>query len=250
MQPVPQQYGPAPMASQQGPMFGSQGQVILSAGRLFGLSFWSAKTEFPNNLTLTSTNTSINLLWGDSEQLAAVPAGNTLAFTTVVNPYSTPRLGLDFTVANNLSLGGSIAFVSRGGSGEASQQTASISVDSPSITAFAFAPRVGYILALNPLIGFWFKGGVTYFSHKETTTLSGGGSSTTHTSTLSGFSLNLEPELVVTPVPHFGLTVGPVADIALSGNDHEEDTGANSMSNDVSTKISNYGVIFGILGWI
>ena len=94
------------------------------------------------------------------------------------------------------------------------------------------------------------KGGITYFTHKSTFTQSGTGTSTTATETDSGFSLNVEPEMVVFPIPHFGLSVGPVADIPLSGNVHSELTGGVSQSSDHSNKTSNYGIIFGILGFI
>jgi hypothetical protein len=235
--PPPAQYGgAAPMMGAQAASFGAQGQVIVSADRLFGLSFWSAKTDHDNNVSVTSSGTAFNLLWGDTQD--------------IIGPYSVPRAGVDFAVANSITLGGSAAFVSHSGKDELAQTGMTASADRPTITAFALAPRFGYILGVNQTIAFWFKGGLTFFSSKSETTTMAGATSTTSTGTLSGFSLNIEPELVILPVPHFGFTVGGLADIGLSGNLHEENSGATALASDHSTKINNFGITFGILGHI
>jgi hypothetical protein len=124
------------------------------------------------------------------------------------------------------------------------------SIDSPTVIGFAFAPRFGYILSVNQMIGIWFKGGVTYFSIKSDQTAMFMGSSGTQTLTDSGFSLNLEPELVVLPVPHFGFTISGLGDIALSGNHNETTTGVVASSTDFGLKINNFGLALGLLGFI
>src|SRR2546423_7429378 len=74
--PPPAQYGgAAAMMGTQAATFGAQGQVIVSADRLFGLSFWSAKTDHDNNVTDTVSGTSVNLLWGDTQQVAGPDSG-------------------------------------------------------------------------------------------------------------------------------------------------------------------------------
>jgi opacity protein-like surface antigen len=235
MSPVPQSYAPVgPSAG--GAAFGSRGQVILSADRLFGLSFWSSKTDLDNNASFTASGTAINLLWGDTGDISG--------------PYATPRLGLDFTAIDNLSVGGSLGLISRTGKTESSQAGNTLSTDSPTVTGFAFAPRVGYILGINPMIGVWFKGGITYYSLKTESTVSANGQSQTTTDTFNGFSLNIEPELVITPVPHFGLTIGGVADIPLSGNAKRELSGATAGSEEHPNKVTNFGIIAGLLGYI
>jgi hypothetical protein len=123
-------------------------------------------------------------------------------------------------------------------------------MDSPTVTGFAFAPRFGYILGINQTIGIWFKAGITYFNQKTETKTTVGASSTTSTDTINGFALDLEPELVILPVPHFGLTVGGLADIALSGSRKLENSGATMGSIDRNTKINNFGITFGVLGHI
>src|SRR5204863_9569484 len=47
-QPMQQPYV-GPTASSGAPVFGAQGELILSADRLFGLSFWSSKLDLQNN---------------------------------------------------------------------------------------------------------------------------------------------------------------------------------------------------------
>ena len=227
--PPPQQYAPPPIPSASGAMFGSAGQIIISADRLFGLGFWSSKTDLDGGLSNTTSGTAINLLWGDS---------------TDASPYQIPRFGFYYTVANSISIGGSAAFVSRSGSSETSGAGGSQSADTPSRTAFALAPRFGYILAVNSMIGFWFKGGITYFSSKTEQKSPGG----TASQTISGLGFNIEPELVITPIQHFGLTVGGLADIGLSGNFNQAP--ASGASTDHSNKVNNFGICFGILGHI
>jgi opacity protein-like surface antigen len=238
-QPYQQPMAPAPYAAPPtaaaSTSLGGVGQVIISADRLFGLSFWSAKEDLDNNDSDSASGTQVNLLWGD---------------TNGFGPYSTPRLGVDYTVARSLSIGGSVGLVSKTETLESTRMGVTASQDAPSVTAFAFTPRVGYILDINPMFGIWFKGGITYFNSKTSVTRMQNGASVTGTDTISGFALNIEPELVLQPVPHFGLTLGGVADISLSGTSKSETTGAVSTSTEHNYKINNFGIIAGILGYI
>jgi len=55
---------------------------------------------------------------------------------------------------------------------------------------------------------------------------------------------------VFTPVPHFGISVGPVVDFPLSGTSSSERTppGMGPAPVDDKVKFLNFGLIFGILG--
>ncbi|HEX9297773.1 MAG TPA: hypothetical protein VF881_18155, partial [Polyangiaceae bacterium] len=98
-----QTWQPLPPASPPAsPPFGEQGQIILSADRLFGLSFWWSKLETDGGITSSANGTAINLLWGDSQD---------------VTIYSIPRFGFDYVIVPNLSLGGSFGFIHRSASG-------------------------------------------------------------------------------------------------------------------------------------
>jgi hypothetical protein len=235
MAPPPAPYG-APAPAPQGALLGAQGQIILSADRLFGLSVWSLKVEGDNGTSATTSGTAVNLLWGSDSDVSG--------------PYATPRLGFDFAVAQSITIGGSIGFLSRSGTRESEGGGTTVSQDEPSKSGFAFAPRFGYILGINPTISIWFRGGITYFSSKTESKETAGGSTQTTTVTVDGFALNLEPQLVITPAPHFGLTLGPVGDIPLSGNAKVENSGFANSSQERSTKITNFGLTFGLLGYI
>jgi hypothetical protein len=230
-------------ASAQAPTPGmhQSGGFILSAERLFGLSFWSVKQEqealpgVPGSTATesTATGTHVSLLYG------ATLAGVT---ENIIVPYTTPRLAFDFLPIESLTLGGSIGFVSATGSEES---TNSPSRDSPSLTGIAFSPRVGYALMLTEGIHFWPRLGVTYYSlSSESTSI--GPPPTTSSVSYNGFAINIEPSFVFSPVPHFGITVMPVADIPLSGSRKSE---TPTQTTERSFKITNFGATIGILGY-
>jgi hypothetical protein len=242
-QPAAQPYGPSPYAAPQTAAFGVAGQFILSADRLFGLSFWSWKTDRDNGVTATLSGTSINLLSGSDMNIDrdgfAIPS-----------PYSTARLGFDYVVASNITLGGSLGFVSRSGTDEVDNNGETNSNDLPSIIEFIVNPRFGYALVINPTVALWFRGGITYFSEHAELKETRGTATFTSSLSLNGFALSLDPQLVITPVPHFGLTLGPVADIPLSGTTKTEVSGAATGSQEHTSKITNFGLTFGLLGYI
>jgi len=203
--------------------------MILSADRLFGLSFWSAKQESDAGISDKASGTAINLVWGDNQD---------------VTLYSIPRFAFDYMIVQNVSVGGSFGFIHRSASDELSGGNASISHDLPSRNGFTFAPRAGYVLGLSPTFALWLRAGITYFTDTVKQTE---GSITTKTSA-NGISLDLEPQLVILPVPHLGLTLGPVADIGLGGKFKQEITGAATV--EYSSNVSNYGLVFGLLGYL
>jgi hypothetical protein len=225
-QPAP--YAPAPPSTGQ---FGEAGQFIISADRLFGISLWSDNLQGDNNASTKNSGTAINLLFGSDFNIAG--------------PYATPRLGLDYTVAKSFTVGGSIGLILRSGSVEESDGTTTQSQDTPSVAGFAFAPRGGYILPINPTISLWFRGGLTFFSFSQKQTIAAQSASQTD----SGFALDLEPQLVITPAPHFGFTAGLLGDIPLTGNRHSERSQTNS-STDQTYKITNWGLSLGMFGYL
>lgn len=124
-------------AAAQVPGFGAQGQLAISAERLFGVEY--AKTSHDGGFYQSSTI----IGFGWSYQ------GNQSSFIQ-------PRAGLDYFVINNLSLGGAIGLFS--GSGHNALVGES---------GFIFAPRVGYAVDLGSVASFWPRGGVTYYSHGD-----------------------------------------------------------------------------------
>src|SRR5690606_34389383 len=66
------------------------------------------------------------------------------------HPTTMARVGVDGFLIDHLSLGGSLGFASYG--------------DDADATLFLFNPRVGYFAGLTRHIGFWGRGGFTYYS--------------------------------------------------------------------------------------
>lgn len=106
---------------------------------------------------------------------------------------------LDYFVLKNLSIGGQVYFTyAKQGNLEGS--------------AIGFGPRVGYALAFNDWVTLWPRAGVS-FTHTQTD----------DTRSFSGLeeisreatSLQLSAPLLITPVSHFAIGVGPFATIDL-----------------------------------
>jgi hypothetical protein len=212
--------------------FGTTGQVVLSADRLFGVVVGKIASEGATGITTTDSRTNIDLLF------APMP-------TTV---YEVPRLSFDYVAYEGLTIGGSLGYFHQSGTDENLGANAQVnSSDSAKLNAFIIAPRIGYALPLADSVAFWPRVGISYYSigSEQTTT---GINPTTRTSTTTGAGLNLEPEFVFSVTHGFGIVAGPVIDLPLSGNVHSETTGAPPQP-DRSVKETNYGVALGLLGY-
>jgi len=220
------------------------GGFILSAERLFGLSFWSVNTQrdaqpgVPGSTPVdtTTSGTNISLLFGSNY---TSDLGSLL-------PYTTPRLAFDFLPIESLTIGGSIGFLSSSGEVESSS---GVTRDTATITAFALTPRVGYALMLTDGIYFWPRLGVTYFSLTATTNPQQppppAPPVVERSDTTNGFAINIEPAFVFSLVSHFGISLTPVADIPLAGSNSEDPPDPP----DSRIKVRNFGLTAGILGY-
>jgi hypothetical protein len=91
------------------------------------------------------------------------------------------------------------------------------------------------------MIGIWPKLGMSFF------TTSSEGDEGEETS-LSGLALSVDAALVIAPVPHFGFTVTPLLDLGLTGSTTV--TTATGTETEVDTKITDFGLQVGLLGWL
>lgn len=231
-------------AQEAGKGMHQSGGFILSAERLFGLSFWSSHTQrdaVPGALggaatDTTTSGTNISLLFGT----------NYTSDLGMVLPYTTPRLAFDFLPIESLTIGGSIGFLTSSGQVES---TNGATRDTATITAFALTPRVGYALMLTDGIYFWPRLGVTYFSLNSKTnpqpTVPPAPPATESSDTTTGFAINIEPAFVFSFVSHFGISVIPVADIPLAGSNSQDP----QTQPDSTIKVRNFGLTVGILGY-
>ncbi len=127
--------------AQAGPDFGAQGQLAISAERLFGIHYMRANNTTDGEPSSYQSATVIAFGWGSD------PAGSSFVHS---------RAGIDYFVIDRLSLGGALGLYSASG-------------HNPQVgdTGFLFAPRVGYAIDLGRVASFWPRGGITYYSHGD-----------------------------------------------------------------------------------
>jgi hypothetical protein len=237
--------------------FGDRGQFIVSADRLFELFAYQQYSfdEFtPNggdNKTVQSvTQTSVGLFWGSTFIQGA---------QGVQNVYAVPRLGFDYTIVNNVTVGGElIAFFTIGGSNNTEHDRANTSVTDhngqPGFTTFGAAVRGGYILQMSDTFAFWFRGGFSDYAATQKSTNTFGNVTTEITLGYKQFAIDVDPKVVWTPFRHVGFTAGLTADIPIGG-EHWSDTnvsGPNMSASQHSSAPSSFafvGVTMGTLVW-
>ncbi|HEY1558315.1 MAG TPA: hypothetical protein VGF94_25990 [Kofleriaceae bacterium] len=182
--------------------FASRGTVVVSADRLMPLfAYTKDSTDVGNNDTSSSSETSISLFsYGSPSQTIA---------------YNIPRISLDYAIAPNITLGGSVIFFADlSASTSTTVGGTTSSADNAKATAFGLAPRIGYVLPLGPRLAIWPRGGFSYYTESISNPPNGGNT------TSDGFhqwSLDLEAQFVMALAPHFFLQLGPAIDIPLSG---------------------------------
>ncbi len=123
--------------AQTAPEFGAQGQLAISAERLFGIEY-ARRTRCGGD---TCSTTLIGFGW---------------EYSGYASSFIQPRAGIDYFVINHLSLGGAIGLYN--GAGHNAQVNE---------TGFIFAPRVGYAMDLGSVASFWPRLGITYYSHAD-----------------------------------------------------------------------------------
>jgi len=224
--------------------FATQGTLALSADRLFGLTITTNKVKDNAGNTTTDSATTFTLLGAN---------GVTSEASGALTTYAIPRLGIDYFVIDGLSLGGSLLFFTRSTEEEVEPATGpTVTNDGPSTTAFAFMPRVGYGVMFNENIGIWPRAGITYYNVNTEIDITVLNVTGTREITDTGTALTIEVPLVLAPIPHLALTIGPTFDIPLGGSFETTDSlpGTASVTNESDHTIFEFGIHAGLLGWI
>jgi hypothetical protein len=185
--------------------FGEKGQIAISAERLFGFTYDSARVTV-NGRDATGSVTHFSLL--------SSPVGVNVGGNAVWGGYGSPRVAGDYFVINRLSVGAALGYA------HWSLTTQPAAAGAPETTttgdSFTFAPRAGYMLTFTDKIGFWPRAGFTYrtFSAQNT----------------SGhdFALTLEAPFMFTLIPHVGFWAGPTLDLGLTGSQSQQANGATT----------------------
>jgi hypothetical protein len=231
--------------------FGQQGEFIFSADRLMPLfAYTNQKTDVPtgdpaiSSQTVTQNQTNLSFFWGSTFP-------NELFYTT-------PRVGFDYTIVDNVTIGGDlILYFTLGGSTNTHTDfkdghTTDTSTSAPGYTMFGFAPRGGYILGLSDLFALWLRGGFSYYNgtSKQDINDANGNKIGTQSDTHWVFALDLDPQFVIVPTEHFAFTVGPAIDIPLTGKfTREASGGGTTQSTSVNYSQFGFAINAGLMGW-
>lgn len=243
-------------AQRPGTSFGDQGEFVISADRLFpllGYTHASANqlTGVPptaSKISNTQDYSSLGFFWGGTDTLVTDTGG------AIENPYTVPRVGFDYTILPNVTVGGDLLlYFTLGGSGSSETylnngSTQTTTVPAPKTTLFGIAPRGGYILHVSELLSVWLRGGLSYYTVTVHTTEPGNAG--TDSNNFDQLSLDLDPQLVITPIPHVGFTIGATADIPLTGGHSltHSQAGASSSASAFSS-LFFIGATGGLLVW-
>jgi hypothetical protein len=231
---------PAPPASAwklRGPHF------VLSAERITGIVGWSqtnTRTRTTSEFDGFPTTTTVDVERSGTD-VSLLGAGGFFD-----NPLSIPRVGLDYIFAGGFTLGGSLGYMATSGKIESPDSGGVVrSEDTPTVDIFLFAPRLGVFFSASPNLGIWLRGGITRLglSSESEDFDDINGTTTKFTSTVTLVDLTLDPQLVFSPAPHVGITVGPTIDIGLSGTVENSGSGG-TVENDMTA--SSYGVTAGL----
>jgi opacity protein-like surface antigen len=215
----------------------SQGQFIFSADRLFSVLSYQDEKAGPDTATVSSSRTQIGLFSG----------------LNGANFFTVPRLGFDYTITPNITLGGSLfVYTELGASTTTSNGTQSVSNPDPKVTYWGLAPRAGYILPITDSFSFWGRLGFSFIEGTASTpssTMTVGNQTVTVQSSSASKSIwavDVEPMFVYSPVNHFGFVFGPTVDIPLTGSNSQTSNGMTVSNNQAYFYL---GVQGGLLGY-
>jgi hypothetical protein len=187
--------------------FGEKGEFIIGADRLVPVfsytQEWAGTPD--SNQSTTNSQGAFSFLWGSGGPIQAP------AFFTA------PRAGFDYVLIPHLTLGAELViFATTGASQTLTRNTTMGSTATaqaaPEQVIFGFAPRVGYVLRLTDMFSLWLRGGFSFYSEGDSSSLGTAGNGGANL-----FALDLEPQFVITPLAHVGIALSPTLDLPLFG---------------------------------
>jgi hypothetical protein len=220
--------------------FGDKGEFIIGGDRLMPLlaySHFSRSIPPPGGTTDASQsgdNTTLGLFYGSTLDINNNGDVGTDFPSSAF--FAVPRVGLDYVIAPNITIGGEVVVFFTLGGGRSTQTdfangtSMTSQQESQSLTVFGLAPRAGYIMKLTAAFSLWLRGGLSFYNGTLSTAGAGGA---TQNDSQHQFALDLEPQLVYTPIPHVGFTAGIDCDLApsfLGGYSHQ-DVQVNTTTN-------------------
>ena len=234
-------------AAQEPPRFGDRGQLIVTADRLVPVLGYTSQsiTASDGDITTKTTDTggSFAFLIGREPQLGVM--------------HTIPRVAVDVSVFPRVTIGASLAIAFGIDGAHTEERTPRVGQRTvrenaiPGSTLLGFAPRFGYVVPLGRNLTFWPRAGLAFYSmksHREVTSNLGVTSSSTETDTI--FSLDLDPQLVWTPLSHVLVHAGPLATIPITGA-HETSFAQAGEVKDRSDDLTvfHFGISAGLGVW-
>jgi hypothetical protein len=209
--------------------FGDKHQLVISAENLF--SFTTERSGQSPATGDTSVNgTHFGFLFTGARQ-------ENVGLSTPIGP----EVGGHFFIIPSLSIGGTLGYETRGASVSTTMGNATVTVDRRDESTFILLPKVGYVLSLNDIIGFWFRGGIGFARV--------GSSGTNPTSASDTFWLfSLDALFVVTPFQHFGFYVGPQGNLSFAGS-HSQ-TAPNGTETSFGASYRSFSLGTGLFGYV
>jgi len=203
------------------PVFGNPGTFVLGAEDIAGFNSRSLKFWDRDDRTVELSRSAFSL---------GIATGGV-------------RLGLHYFLIPGLSLGGTVGFESVNGTNTYQDNPGEWSAGVPTNTRLVLAPKVGYALMFTDKVGLWFRAGLGYERLKQR---NGEGDRENYTRD-SFLMASADVLFVWSPVPHFGLLVGPVFENSLIGSHFEHNVPAGDYSND--SRLRRIGLTTGLVGY-
>lgn len=154
-----------------------------------------------------------------------------------------PRLSLDARWANGLSLGGVLSYAAR----SAERSTDETPDTERGSESALLGPRIGWLRPLSNNVALWLRGGPTWALRASSEPTAEPGER--RDSVEQQWAVSLEPQLVVMPWPHVGLSLGAAFDVGVDGlNEVHYRGGSQRDVSRIHETVSTYGMTAGLLG--
>ena len=211
---------------------GNSGQLVLGVDRVMGVAIEKQEIETEYDVpggtttdTEKSKTSSYSILGVDGETSYALH----------------PRVAFDYFVAQGFSLGASVVYIHRGGTVETSTEgggadnQGEVDLDWDGIL---ISPRLGVGIQFDETGALWPRVGVTYVS---------GAGDWDGVESIDQLSLTGELMLVISPMTHFAILLGPYIEYGLTGTMEMQNNAGDTQDWDV--KSLSFGGAASLVGY-
>jgi hypothetical protein len=216
-------------------------QIVFGVDRAMGI-FFDRITLEPEGSTTTNSTTSVALFGNASGDVGGLGP----SMTTI------PRLALDYFVTEGVSLGASFMYIVQSGEEETEPESGSSNTrDLPTQSVLVIHPRIGYSFIIDETFAIWPRAGITWGRAASESTLTNPttGASVTSESSRTALDLSLDIPVVISPMEHFAILIGPYVDLGVSGTAETPSLTNPGETTDVDSKQTSFGLATGVAGY-